>query len=125
MLLVMSDNGPQMSSGTTREFIALCRLATHYGRPGTPTDQAWIESLFGHLKIEQPHLELIEDIDVLRAELETLCHTGVPPPDRMLTCTTGHHGRSVASLITAFARRQIRLRAGGGIVLSSALGNGC
>ena len=51
--------------------MALCWLATHYGRPGTPTDQAWIESLFGHLKIEQPHLELIEDIDVLRAELET------------------------------------------------------
>ena len=71
VLLVMSDNGPQMSSGTTREFMALCWLATHYGRPGTPTDQAWIESLFGHLKIEQPHLELIEDIDVLRAELET------------------------------------------------------
>ena len=71
VLLVMSDNGPQMSSGTTREFMALCWLATHYRRPGTPTDQAWIESLFGHLKIEQPHLELIEDIDVLRAELET------------------------------------------------------
>lgn len=70
VLLVMSDNGPQMSSGSTREFMALCWLATHFGRPGTPTDQAWIESLFGHLKIEQPHLELIEDIDVLRAELE-------------------------------------------------------
>jgi transposase InsO family protein len=59
-----------MTSGSTREFMALCWLATHYGRPHTPTDQAWIESLFGHLKIEQPHLELIEDIDVLRAELE-------------------------------------------------------
>ena len=70
VLLVMSDNGPQMSSGTTREFMALAWLATHYGRPGTPTDQAWIESLFGHLKIEQPHLELIEDIEVLRIELE-------------------------------------------------------
>ncbi|MDH4278988.1 MAG: integrase core domain-containing protein [Acidimicrobiia bacterium] len=70
VLLVMSDNGPQMSSGSTREFMALCWLATHYGRPGTPTDQARIESLFGHHKIEQPHLELIEDIDVLRAELD-------------------------------------------------------
>ena len=59
VLLVMSDNGPQMTSGTTRQFMALCWLATHFGRPGTPTDQAWIESLFGHLKIEQPHLELI------------------------------------------------------------------
>ena len=28
VLLVMSDNGPQMSSGTTREFMALCWLAT-------------------------------------------------------------------------------------------------
>lgn len=70
VLLVMSDNGPQMSSGSTREFMALCWLATHFGRPGTPTDQAWIESLFGHLKTEQPHLELISDIDVLRAELD-------------------------------------------------------
>lgn len=69
VLLVMSDNGPQMSSGSTREFMALAWLATHYGRPGTPTDQAWIESLFGHLKAEWPHLEAIADIDVLRAEL--------------------------------------------------------
>lgn len=69
ILLVMSDNGPQMTSGSTREFMALHMLATHYGRPGTPTDQAWVESFFGHLKIEHPHLELIADIDVLRAEL--------------------------------------------------------
>ncbi len=70
VLLVMSDNGPQMSSGSTREFMALSWLATHYGRPGTPTDQAWIESFFGHLKGEFPHLDLIGDIDVLRAELD-------------------------------------------------------
>lgn len=70
VLLVMSGNGPQMSSGSTREFMALCWLANHFGRPGTPTDQAWIESLFGHLKVEQPHLERIADIDVLRAELD-------------------------------------------------------
>ena len=63
VLLVMSDNGPQMTSGSTREFMALSWLATHYGRPGTPTDQAWIESFFGHLKGEHPHLDLIEDVD--------------------------------------------------------------
>ena len=34
VLLVMLDNGPQMTSGSTREFMALCWLATHYGRPG-------------------------------------------------------------------------------------------
>jgi putative transposase len=45
ILLAVSDNGPQMTSGSTREFMALCAIAQHFGRPGTPTDQAWIESL--------------------------------------------------------------------------------
>ena len=57
ILLAVSDNGPQMTSGSTREFMALCAIAQHFGRPGTPTDQAWIESFNGHLKAENPHLE--------------------------------------------------------------------
>ncbi len=52
ILLSVSDNGAQMRSGSTREFMALHAIATHYGRPGTPTDQAHIESLFGHVKYE-------------------------------------------------------------------------
>ena len=60
VLLAMSDNGPQMSSGANRQFMALCWLATHYGRPGTPTGQAWTQSLFGHLKTEQPNRRTIE-----------------------------------------------------------------
>jgi len=69
VLLAVSDNGPQMTSGSTREFMALCAIAQHFGRPGTPTDQAWIESFFGHLKVEWPHLLAIEEPAVLRAEL--------------------------------------------------------
>lgn len=69
VLLAVSDNGPQMTSGSTREFMALCAIATHFGRPGTPTDQAWIETLFGHLKTEWPHLLRITEPAVLRAEL--------------------------------------------------------
>ena len=69
VLLAVSDGGPQMVSGTTREFMALHALAMHVGRPGTPTDQAHIESLFGHVKTEWPHLETIRDPDVLAAEL--------------------------------------------------------
>ena len=69
ILLVVSDNGPQMISGSTREFMALCVIAQHFGRPGTPTDQAWIESLNGHIKAEYPHLLAIEDPATLRAEL--------------------------------------------------------
>ena len=69
ILLAFSDNGPQMTSGSTREFMALCAIAQHFGRPGTPTDQAWIESLNGHLKIDYPHLLAIRDPATLRAEL--------------------------------------------------------
>ena len=70
VLLAVSDGGPQMVSGTTREFMALHALAMHIGRPGTPTDQAHIESFFGHIKGEWPHLEKIRDPLVLEAALE-------------------------------------------------------
>ena len=70
ILLAMSDNGPQMRAGSTREFMAMCSIVTHFGRPRTPTDQAWIETLFSHVKGEWPHLEKIRDPAQLRAELE-------------------------------------------------------
>ena len=57
-----------MTSGSTREFMALCAIAPHFGRPRTPTDQAWIETLFGHIKGECPHLDRIDDPEVLRVE---------------------------------------------------------
>ena len=49
---------------------SLCSIAQHFGRPSTPTDQAWIESLWGHVKREHPHLTTITDPAVLAAELE-------------------------------------------------------
>jgi putative transposase len=61
-----------MTSGATREFMALCAIHQHFGRPGTPTDQAWIESLFGHVKAEYPHLLAIRDPATLRAELASV-----------------------------------------------------
>ncbi len=70
ILLAVSDNGPQMTSGTTREFMALHALAMHLGRPGTPTDQAHIESLFSHVKGEWPQLLAISDPELLVAELQ-------------------------------------------------------
>jgi transposase InsO family protein len=74
ILLAVSDNGPQMTSGSTREFMAMCAIAQHFGRPGTPTDQAWIESLFGHVKAEWPHLDEIRDPETLRLELARVRH---------------------------------------------------
>ena len=70
ILLAVSDNGPQMTSGTTAEYMALCSIVQHFGRPGTPTDQAPVESFFGHLKGELPHLEQIRDPVELEIELE-------------------------------------------------------
>jgi putative transposase len=59
LLLAISDNGPQMRSHSTREFLAEVAIAQQFGRPHTPQDQAWIETLFGHVKGEWPHLEKI------------------------------------------------------------------
>jgi putative transposase len=97
ILLAVSDNGPQMTSGSTREFMAMCAIAQHFGRPGTPTDQAWIESLFSHVKAEWPHLDRINDPEVLRAELAEVrrqyntvrLHAGIG----YVTPTDEHDGR--------------------------------
>lgn len=72
ILLAVSDNGPQMTSGSTAEYMALCSIVQHFGRPGVPTDQAPIESFFGHLKGEYPHLEQIRDPSQLEFELDRL-----------------------------------------------------
>jgi len=72
LLLAVSDNGTEMKSRETRKFLAACSIAQHYGRRSTPTDQAWIESLWGHLKSENPHLMAIEYPAVLAAELERI-----------------------------------------------------
>ena len=69
ILLAVSDNGPPMTAHDTRAFMTLLAIAQHHGRPHTPTDQAWIESFFGHIKGEWPHLEDIDDPAVLDAEL--------------------------------------------------------
>ncbi|WP_345314616.1 integrase core domain-containing protein [Garicola koreensis] len=72
VLLAISDNGPQMTSKATASFMAGARIAQHFGRPGTPNDQAWVESFFGHLKAENPHLEKITDPGALESELDRL-----------------------------------------------------
>ncbi len=69
ILLAVSDNGPQMTATDTRAYMTLMAIAQHHGRPHTPTDQAWIESFFGHIKTEWPHLEDITDPAVLSDEL--------------------------------------------------------
>lgn len=70
LLLAISDNGTEMRCRETRKFMAICSIAQHFGRPGTPYDQAWIESLWGHIKGEHPHLMAITHPAVLAAELE-------------------------------------------------------
>lgn len=100
VLIAMSDNGPQMRSHSTREFMAACAIMQRFGRPGTPTDQAWIESLFGHVKADWPHLERIKDpgelsleLDRVRTEYNTVrLHAGIG----YVTPDDEHHGRGDA-----------------------------
>ncbi|MCC6227061.1 MAG: transposase family protein [Microthrixaceae bacterium] len=70
ILLAVSDNGPPMTSDATRAYMALMAIAQHHGRPHTPTDQAWIETFFGHIKHEWPHLNDISDPELLESELD-------------------------------------------------------
>lgn len=100
MLLAVSDNGPQMRADKTAQFMAIARIAQHFGRPGTPNDQAWIESFFGHLKTEHPYLDTITDPATLRAELDlrkehyntVRLHEGIG----YVTPHDEHHGRGEA-----------------------------
>lgn len=100
VLLALSDNGPQMTSAATSVFMAGARIAQQFGRPATPNDQAWIESFFGHLKAENPHLEKIRDPGELDRELDRLrdhyntvrLHEGIG----YVTPDDEHHGRGPA-----------------------------
>lgn len=100
ILVAWSDRGPQMTSGDTREFLALMAIFQHLGRPHTPTDQAEIESFFGHVKGDWPHLEAITDPAALDAELSrvrseyntTRLHAGIG----YVTPSDQHHGRGPA-----------------------------
>lgn len=107
LLLAVSDNGSQMIAGETRKFMAMVAIAQHFGRPSTPTDQAWIESLNGTLKGEWPHLLQITDPAVLRAELDLIQaeynHTRLHSGIGYVTPNDEHEGRGPA--IRA-ARRQ-------------------
>jgi putative transposase len=100
VLLAISDNGPQMTSKATAVFMAGARIAQHFGRPSTPNDQAWVESFFGHLKDEFPHLEKIKDPGELELELDRCrthynsvrLHEGIG----YVTPEDEHHGRGKA-----------------------------
>jgi putative transposase len=69
ILVAWSDNGSEMKAIDTRQFMALMTIVQHHGRPGTPTDQAHIESFFSHLKGDWPTLTSITDPAALDTEL--------------------------------------------------------
>ncbi len=69
VLVAWSDNGAEMTAVDTRQFMALMAITQHHGRPGTPTDQAHIESFYSHLKGGWPHLTEIRDPAALDSEL--------------------------------------------------------
>jgi transposase InsO family protein len=100
ILVAWSDNGAEMTAIDTRQFMALMTIAQHHGRPGTPTDQAHIESFFSHLKGDWSHLTSITDPAALDAELArirgeyntTRLHASIG----YVTPDDEHHGRGPA-----------------------------
>jgi transposase InsO family protein len=100
ILVAWSDNGAEMTATDTRQFMALMAIAQHHGRPGTPTDQAHIESFYSHLKGDWPHLVEIRDPAALDTELARIrgqyntvrlhASIGYVTPD------DEHHGRGPA-----------------------------
>jgi putative transposase len=58
-----------MTAIDTRQLMALMAITQHHCRPGTPTDQAHVESFFSHLKGDWPHLTGITDPGALDTEL--------------------------------------------------------
>jgi putative transposase len=80
--------------------MAAFAIMQRFGRPATPSDQAWIESVFSHVKGEWPHLERIRDpheltleLDWVRAEYNTVrLHAGIG----YVTPDDEHHGRGDA-----------------------------
>ena len=81
-------------------FMALMAITQHHGRPGTPTDQAHIESFFSHLKGDWPHLTSITHPAALDTELgrirgeynTTRLHAAIG----YVTPDDEHHGRRPA-----------------------------
>jgi putative transposase len=113
ILVAWSDNGSEMKAEDTRQFMALMTIAQHHGRPGTPTDQAHVESFFGHLKSEWPHLTGLRDPQALDAELARIrgeyntvrLHAGIG----YVTPDDEHRGRGPAirrARITGMRRAQ-------------------
>jgi transposase InsO family protein len=97
ILVAWSDNGAEMTAIDTRQFMALMAIAQHHGRPGTPTDQAHVESFFSHLKGDWPLITTIRDPDVLD---RTLAHIRTQYNTVRLHAAIGyvtpddeHHGR--------------------------------
>ena len=100
ILVAWSDNGTEMTATDTRQFMALMAITQHHGRPGTPTDQAHIESFFSHLKGDWPHLTRLTDPAALDAELARIrgdyntvrLHAAIG----YVTPDDEHHGRGPA-----------------------------
>jgi transposase InsO family protein len=100
ILVAWSDNRAEMTAIDTRQFMALMAIAQDHGRPGTPTDQAHVESFFSHLKGDWPHLISVTDPAVLDPELARIrteyntvrlhASIGYVTPD------DEHHGRGPA-----------------------------
>ena len=86
ILLACSDNGPQMTSKSHPRVLRRARCRPAPRTTPHPADQAWIESLFGHVKAEHPQLETIRDPAALETADRPPRLQHHPPPRRHRIC---------------------------------------
>ena len=70
----LSDRGPQMRSGSMREFFQDLSVARLFARPRTPNDNPYIESLFSTVKTHPAYPEAFPTLEVARAYFEPFFH---------------------------------------------------
>lgn len=70
----LSDRGPQMRSGSMREFFHELGVAQLLARPRTPNDNAHIESLFATVKTAPAYPAVFPTLDEARAYFRRFFH---------------------------------------------------
>jgi putative transposase len=68
--MITMDNGPELISHLLRSWAQRNGVSLHYSRPGTPTDNPFIESFNARLRAECSELWWIESIDEAQDVLE-------------------------------------------------------
>jgi putative transposase len=101
--LIVSDNGPELTSRAILAWTNRARLDWHYIAPGKPQQNAFVESFIGRLRDELQNEEIFESLAHARRLLERWrldynqvrphsAHAGLPPAQARLLAAGARPG---------------------------------